>query len=93
MPDIQKLLWPKSVAIIGASSDTRGLRGRSVVDGVQEPIARTNVTGRGDGVLGDFTGELAFTNDSGAAYGVLVLTEPSARDGATVTAAVIRVVL
>ena len=30
MPDIQKLLWPKSVAIIGASSDTRGLRGRIV---------------------------------------------------------------
>src|SRR2546423_12658139 len=28
MPDIAKLLWPKSVAIIGASSDTRGLRGR-----------------------------------------------------------------
>ncbi len=30
MPDIEKLLWPKSVAIIGASSDTRGLRGRNV---------------------------------------------------------------
>src|SRR5882724_3733012 len=30
MPDIQKLLWPNSVAIIGASSDTRGLRGRIV---------------------------------------------------------------
>jgi acyl-CoA synthetase (NDP forming) len=30
MPDIQTLLWPKSVAIIGASSDTRGLRGRIV---------------------------------------------------------------
>lgn len=30
MPDIQKLLWPKSVAVIGASSDTRGLRGRIV---------------------------------------------------------------
>ena len=30
MPDIQKLLWPRSVAIIGASSDTRGLRGRIV---------------------------------------------------------------
>src|SRR5882672_1417787 len=30
MPDIQKLLWPKSVAIVGASSDTRGLRGRIV---------------------------------------------------------------
>jgi acyl-CoA synthetase (NDP forming) len=30
MPDIQKLLWPNSVAVIGASSDTRGLRGRIV---------------------------------------------------------------
>src|SRR5436305_12959524 len=30
MSDIAKLLWPKSVAIIGASSDTRGLRGRIV---------------------------------------------------------------
>src|SRR4029078_3153029 len=30
MPDIAKRLWPKSVAIIGASSDTRGLRGRIV---------------------------------------------------------------
>src|SRR5882757_5402344 len=28
MPDIEKLLWPRSVAIVGASSDTRGLRGR-----------------------------------------------------------------
>jgi acyl-CoA synthetase (NDP forming) len=28
MPDIAKLLWPESVAVIGASSDTRGLRGR-----------------------------------------------------------------
>ncbi len=30
MPDIAKLLWPKSVAVIGASSDTHGLRGRIV---------------------------------------------------------------
>jgi len=30
MADIAKLLWPESVAIIGASSDTRGLRGRIV---------------------------------------------------------------
>src|SRR3954468_11369882 len=30
MADIAKLLWPRSVAIIGASSDTRGLRGRIV---------------------------------------------------------------
>ena len=28
MPDIGKLLWPKSVAVIGASSDTHILRGR-----------------------------------------------------------------
>ncbi len=28
MPNIGKLLWPKSVAIVGASSDTHGLRGR-----------------------------------------------------------------
>jgi len=28
VPDIGKLLWPKSVAVVGASSDTHGLRGR-----------------------------------------------------------------
>ncbi len=28
MPDISKLLWPKSVAVVGASNDLRGLRGR-----------------------------------------------------------------
>jgi acyl-CoA synthetase (NDP forming) len=28
VPDISKLLWPKSVAVVGASSDTKGLRGR-----------------------------------------------------------------
>jgi acyl-CoA synthetase (NDP forming) len=28
VPDIGKLLWPNSVAVIGASSDTKGLRGR-----------------------------------------------------------------
>ena len=28
MPDIGKLLWPKSIAVVGASSDTHGLRGR-----------------------------------------------------------------
>jgi acyl-CoA synthetase (NDP forming) len=30
LPSIEKLLWPRSVAVIGASSDTRGLRGRIV---------------------------------------------------------------
>ncbi len=28
MPDIGKLLWPRSVAVVGASSDTERLRGR-----------------------------------------------------------------
>ena len=28
MPDIGKLLWPKSLAVVGASSDLHGLRGR-----------------------------------------------------------------
>ena len=28
MPDIGKLLWPRSVAVVGASSNTHGLRGR-----------------------------------------------------------------
>src|SRR5262245_36643120 len=28
MPDIGALLWPRSVALIGASSDAEGLRGR-----------------------------------------------------------------
>jgi acyl-CoA synthetase (NDP forming) len=28
VPDISKLLWPKSVAVVGASADTHGLRGR-----------------------------------------------------------------
>jgi acyl-CoA synthetase (NDP forming) len=28
VPDLQKLLWPRSVAVVGASSDLHGLRGR-----------------------------------------------------------------
>lgn len=64
---------------------------RLFVDGVVEPIAETFVTGRGDGELGDFTGELVFDLPAGAQHGVLVLFEASAEDGATVAATVIRV--
>ena len=64
---------------------------RLFVDGVIEPIAKTFVTGRGDGELGDFTGELAFDLPTGAQHGVLVLSEASAEDGATIAATVIRV--
>ncbi|MFZ6003910.1 MAG: Gmad2 immunoglobulin-like domain-containing protein [Actinomycetota bacterium] len=64
---------------------------RLFVDGVAEPIAETFVTGRGDGELGDFVGELVFDLPDGAEHGVLVLFEPSAEDGSTNAATVIRV--
>jgi len=64
---------------------------RLFVDGVAEPIAETFVTGRGDGELGDFTGELTFDLPAGAERGVLVLSEASAEDGSTIAATVIRV--
>ena len=64
---------------------------RLFADGSVEPIAETFVTGRGDGVLGDFSGELAFEVPSGATDGVLILSEASAKDGSTIAATVIRV--
>jgi acetate---CoA ligase (ADP-forming) len=54
MPDIQKLLWPNSVAIVGASSDTRGLRGRIVqilrshpYQGAVYPVSRSETEVQG----------------------------------------------
>jgi acetate---CoA ligase (ADP-forming) len=54
MPDIAKLLWPDSVAIIGASSDTRGLRGRIVqimrshpYQGAVYPVSRSETEVQG----------------------------------------------
>jgi hypothetical protein len=64
---------------------------RLYADGVQEPIGTSHVTGRGDGVLGDFTGEIEFTNDTGATHGVLVLNGTSGEDGAPVEISAIRV--
>lgn len=76
----------------GAASAFEGtVSVRLFVDGVVEPIAETFVTGRGDGELGDFTGELAFELPAGAEHGVLVLFEASAEDGSTIAATVIRV--
>jgi len=66
---------------------------RLYVDGTQEPIAETFVTGRGDGVLGDFEGELEFTNETGATHGVLMLTSEGGPDNAPAAAQVIRVLL
>ena len=64
---------------------------RLYADGESEPIATTTVMGRGDGVLGDFSGEIEFTAPAGASYGVLLLSEASGEDGAAVAATAIRV--
>jgi hypothetical protein len=78
--------------LTGAASAFEGtVDVRLFVDGVTDPIAETFVTGRGDGVLGDFTGELTFDLPAGAQHGALVLSEASAEDGSTVAATVIRV--
>ena len=39
MPDIGKLLWPKSVAVVGASNDLQGLRGRILEVILSHPYA------------------------------------------------------
>jgi acyl-CoA synthetase (NDP forming) len=39
VPDIAKLLWPKTVAVVGASSDTSGLRGRILEIILSHPFA------------------------------------------------------
>ncbi len=41
MPDIGKLLWPKTVAVVGASSDRKGLRGRILEVMLSHPYAGT----------------------------------------------------
>ena len=64
---------------------------RLYADGVAEPIAETFVTGRGDGVLGNFSGSIEFVAPPGAEFGVLLLSEASAKDGGANSAAAIRV--
>jgi acyl-CoA synthetase (NDP forming) len=39
LPDISKLLWPKTVAVVGASSDLHGLRGRILEVMLSHPYA------------------------------------------------------
>ena len=41
MPDIAKLLWPKTVAVVGASSDLHGLRGRILQTMLEHPFQGT----------------------------------------------------
>jgi hypothetical protein len=78
--------------LIGRASAFEGnVRVELFADGSNAPIGATNVLGRGDGVLGEFTGDLSFTVPEGATHGLLVLSEGSARDGTTVAATAIRV--
>jgi acyl-CoA synthetase (NDP forming) len=41
VPDIGKLLWPKTVAVVGASSDLKGLRGRILRTMLDHPFKGT----------------------------------------------------
>lgn len=56
-------------------------------DGIDEPIAATVVTGRGDGVLGDFSGEIDFVAPTGVDRGRLVLRSLGGEDGTSTLAA------
>ncbi len=79
-------------ALAGAASAFEGnVNVRLYADGTVDPIGQIFVTGRGDGELGDFTGELRFEVPAGAEHGVLVLSEASGEDGSTNAATVIRV--
>jgi hypothetical protein len=79
-------------ALVGMAYAFEGtVQVRLFADGTQEPIAETFVTGRGDGVLGDFTGELQFANDTGATHGVLMLYSSGGKDDSAIYASVIRV--
>ncbi|MET0727925.1 MAG: Gmad2 immunoglobulin-like domain-containing protein [Acidimicrobiales bacterium] len=60
-------------------------------DGAIEPIATTFVTGRGDGELGDYTGDITFTVPGGARYGVLLYASEGGEDGAPIAATAVRV--
>jgi hypothetical protein len=60
-------------------------------DGAETQIASTFVTGRGDGVLGPFDGQLGFQVPQGTTRGILVLSAASGATGATAAAEVIRV--
>ena len=73
-----------------AFEGTVGLR--LTADGfVDEPLATGFVTGRGDGVLGPYEGELEYSSTRGATYGVLLYTSESGEDGAPIAFVVQRV--
>lgn len=67
---------------------------RLFADGTAEPIATTFVTGRGDGVLGAYEGQIEFdTTGTDNPYGWLLYTSEGGEDGAPIQFAAVRVAL
>lgn len=56
----------------------------------KQSLGKGNVTGRGDGVLGAYTGSVAFRRPTKPG-GAVVFYEPSAMDGGTLRATVVRI--
>lgn len=63
------------------------------VDGAVEPLAETFVTGRGDGVLGDYQGELAYDPQPEGTYATVLYLSEGGEDGAPIHVAATRVQL
>ncbi len=67
---------------------------RLFADGTAEPIGTTFVTGRGDGVLGAYEGQIEFeAPDTDNPYGWLLYTSEGGEDGAPIQFAAVRVAL
>jgi len=62
-------------------------------DGTVEPLAETFVTGRGDGVLGDYEGELAYDPQPEGTYATVLYLSEGGEDGAPIQFAATRVQL
>lgn len=60
-------------------------------DGITEPIAEGFVTGRGDGVLGDYRGSLPFDDPGPEVCGTLLYTSEGGEDGAPIAFAATRI--
>jgi hypothetical protein len=56
---------------------------RMLADGASQPVGATFVTGRGDGVLGDYSGQIEF-DPAGAQHGVLLYTSEGGEDGSPI---------
>ena len=94
--DVPGAAAAKVVSPVAVAGRARTFEGNVVVevreDGMlfRTSLGKGNVTGRGDGVLGPFRGEITFRAPTKAA-GAVVFYEPSAMDGSTNRATVVRI--